>query len=82
MKSTTITATNNATYKIHTFEVLKEGTCKNGESFCLVKDLKARKNKYQIINLLLGNKYFHSLGAVGTEEQANEWFGEYKKRYA
>jgi len=82
MKNTTITTTNNATYKSHTFEILKEGTSKNGEGFFLVKDLKARKNKYQIITLLLENKYFHSLGAVGTEEEANKWYGEYTKRYA
>jgi len=82
MKNTTITTTNNATYKSHTFEILKEGTSKNGEGFFLVKDLKARKNKYQIITLLLENKYFHSMGAVGTEEEANAWFKDYTKRYA
>jgi len=82
MKNTTITATNNATYKIHTFEILKEGTSKCGEGFYLVKDLKARKNKYQIINLELGDEYFHSFGSVETAGKADEWFKDYSKRYA
>jgi len=82
MKNTTITTTNNATYKSHTFEILKEGTSKNGEGFYLVKDLKARKNKYQIINLELGDEYFHSFGSVETAEKADEWFKDYSKRYA
>lgn len=78
----TISTTNNATYKNHTFKILKEGICKNGEEFYLVEDLKARKNRYQIIALQFRGEYFHSFGSVKTETEANEWFDQYSKRYA
>lgn len=74
---------NNATYKIHTFEILKEGIHKHtGREFYLVKDLKAKKYKYQIIELEHKGKYFHSFGSVATEKEAYEWWERYTKRYS
>ena|GEM_PF-1952191 len=77
-----INTTSDATHKAHTFEIIKEETNKSGEKFYLVKDLKAKKYKYQIIDLIPRSEHFHSLGQVQTEEEAYEWFERYTKRYA
>lgn len=83
MNNKIITVESSATFKIHTFEILKEDTYKDAdEKFYLVKDLKAKKHKYQIISLRHRNTVFHSFGRVKTEKEANEWFEKYAKRYA
>lgn len=77
-----INLTNDATRKMHTFQILQEGNYKCGGEFYLVKDLKARKRKYQIISLNKETLYFHSYGDVFTGERALEWFNDYSKRCA
>ena len=72
-----------ATYKTHTFEILKEGTYNGSKDyFYLVKDQKAKKYKYQIISLSHYIRVFHSSGRVETQEEAEKWFNEYSKKNA